>query len=663
MSLADCIRQETDMLKTVTYRILHSVFHSRMQTGRSDFPYMLAPCDSSGQISSDCLRSGWGTGHQCASSLIADGRHDMSQWGLISKEGDARKYIPRIALGAASGEYNPLLQLVRFPKRRDFLHPILSQQEQSDAYTRTEELAASECIVDELPASHSIFALLFPSILHRITTAIIAEKLRTTLLSAVAFDSTDLPLIVRAITSSTTGEDDYQRLEFLGDCILKFFASVHLMSLKLKWPESLLTGKKGTIVSNGCLARASLAIGLDKFIINKRFTGAKWCPQYARDLLTAPETVPKVERSKKLLADVIESLIGASYLVGGFDEAFECIQILLPCEPWSPVPVASSILNEAAPADATPINLNLLESLVGHAFQKKMLLLEALTHVSFQGASTQTHSSYERLEFLGDAVLDYIVTKKIYAHEPPLPPPKMHSIRSAMVNESFLAFRMFETTIPEETTNKITMEKELQHRALWQFLRSGEAALNIGRDTALKQYKHARGQIIAGLSSDARFPWHLLALVDAPKFLSDIVESVIGAIYIDSQGDISACEAFIRHLGILDCLERILRDSVDCFHPKERLNLLVVEKKVKYVRLPEVEGTCPSGNKMYKVQVKVDGQDVGGIVEGVKRLQAEVIAAWKVCAILESRSDVVMRDASEDDFFDANEGGGVTLEC
>ncbi|KAF2829875.1 dicer-like protein 2 [Ophiobolus disseminans] len=651
---------EIDMLKSVTYKILSSVFHSRMAAKRCDFPYLLVPCDSSGDPLSNCRLPNWGQGCRRATALIAEGRHDMSQWGLISQDGDARKCIPRITFKATSGEINPLLQLVRLPKRRDFLHPVNAQAEQNDAYTRTEELAASECIVDELPASVSIFALLFPSILHRLTIALIAETLRATLLAPVSFDVTDIPLIVRAITSSATEDDNYQRLEFLGDCILKFIASVHLMSHKLKWPESLLTGKKGRIVSNGFLARASIAAGLDKFVITKRFTCAKWSPRYSRDMLLETEDTPTVERSSKLIADVIESLIGASYTVGGFDKALHCIQTLLPLEPWTPVPVANTVLYEAALADATPINFTTLENLIGHNFHKKMLLLEALTHGSFQGANTQTHSSYERLEFLGDAVLDYIISKRLYAHEPPLSHQKMHGIRTAMVNASFLAFRMFETTLPEETTDKSTLHADVQQRALWQFLRSSEPALNVSRDIALRQHNLVREKINDGVLHDARFPWHLFAQTDPPKFLSDIVESVIGAIYIDSHGDISACEVFVRRLGILDCLERIFRDSVDCLHPKERINHLVMQKKMKYVRVHGSEEAGTRGNNRYRCQVKVGGEDVGGVVEGLKRLQAETIAAWKVVTIFENRADGATEDASEDEFYDTE--GGVMLQ-
>lgn len=634
-----------------------------MESGRCDFLYLLTPCDASGHVLSDCQNANWGQGVRRATALISDGRQDMLKWGLISQDNDARKYIPRITHKAASGEENPLLQLVKLPKRRDFLHPVLNQVDGNDAHTRVEELAASQCVVDELPASYSVFAVLFPSILHRLTVAILADTLRTTLLAPVAFDATDLPIMIRALTASATDDENYQRLEFLGDCILKFVASTHLMADNIDWPESYLTAKKGAIVSNGFLARASLAAGLDKFVIAKRFTASKWSPRYSGNVLasTEPAAATKIERSSKLIADVVESLIGASYVVGGFDEAFLCIQTLLPLEAWTPIAVSNATLTAAAPEDTASINLRTLETLVGYTFQKKMLLLEALTHASFRGANTHTHSSYERLEFLGDAVLDYIVSRRLYAHDSNLPHNKMHGIRSAMVNASFLAFRMFEMTIVEEATNKSTMLPEVQHRALWQFLRSGSIAVNVQRDVALKQHKQSREEIIAGLQNDIWFPWQLLALTDAPKFLSDIVESVIGAIYVDSYGDFARCEDFIRRLGILDCLERILRDEVDCFHPKERLGVLAVDNTVQYVCVKDDKEA--GGSKEYSCRVMVGGKEVGGVVKGLKRLNAETMAAWNACMVLSGRRDVIMEDASDgEEFFEAHDGGGVMLD-
>jgi dsRNA-specific ribonuclease len=415
------------------------------------------------------------------------------------------------------------------------------------------------------------------------------------------------------------------------------------MAANLRRPEGWLTAKKGRLVSNCYLARATLAAGLDSFIFYKKFTGAKWKPKYIGQALADTALPAKQEKGSKLIADIIESLIGASYLVGGFSKAFACIQTVLPLETWTPIPDASVILYDAAPTQDAVMNLHLVEELIGHTFTKKSLLLEALTHQAYNGINAHSVSSYERLEFFGDAVLEYLISRRLYAHKPELPHPTMHGIRTAMINASFLTYRMFETTVAEELTNKTTLQPEVHHRALWQFLRSSSYELNAERDKAHKQHDEAREAIAKALEHDSRFPWHALSLTDPPKFLSDIVESVLGALYIDTHGSIPACEAFVQRLGILPALEHIFVNNIDCFHPKERLNVMARDKKCKYIRVAsngEVDDWgMDGGNKVYRVQVQIGGERVGGPVEGVKKLQAETIAAWKAIGVLEGKKE------------------------
>ncbi|XPS72365.1 Dicer-like protein 2 [Ascochyta lentis] len=663
--------KDLTQLRFITRKILQSIHAGRMQEERYDFLWLLAPCDSTGATPELANWDSATDGYQSAQSLLSNAMGQTSQWGLISVNGNNRKYFlkaGRLLLMNNAHSQPPVTQLqaTLVPRRRDFLHRVLNSNNPNDAYTRVEKFASPECVVDNLPASYAMVALLLPSILHRIEVAMIAETLRTTLLEPVEFKADDLPLVVTALTASSTDEDsNYQRLEFLGDCILKFVSSLHVMAENPTWPESFLTGKKGKIVSNGFLARATLAAGLDKFVSTKRFTGAKWSPRYAADVLATTTLPVKQNRSSKLIADVVESLIGVGYIVGGFPKALACMQTLLPLERWTAVPTANDILYRAAPTNLAVTNLETLEPLIGYTFTKKMLLLEALTHASYTGPNA--HCSYERLEFLGDAVLDYIISARLYAHNPPLPHQKMHAMRTAMANAAFLTFSMFETTIAEETINKTNLQPEVHQRALWQFLRSGSQQLAAIREVAWQQHAEVREQFHRALEQDEEFPWHLLALTNAPKFLSDIVESVIGAIYIDSRGDFSACEVFVRRLGILDSLERILRDNVDCLHPKERLGHLAVERSVQYVRMPgdaqHSIGLPPGMSKVYRCQVKVGGEDVGGVVEGLTRLNAETIAAWGANKILRGKEDVGMRGSeAEDVFFDADEGGGRMLE-
>jgi dsRNA-specific ribonuclease len=342
------------------------------------------------------------------------------------------------------------------------------------------------------------------------------------------------------------------------------------------------------------------------------------------------------------------------------------MQTLLPLEPWTAITSSTQILYDAVPTDVDITSLATVETLIGYTFTKKMALLEALTHASYKGPLA--NCSYERLEFLGDAVLDYIISRRLYAHMPELGHAKMHGIRTAMANAAFLAFRMFETTVAEERTVPPDMHRETHHRCLWQFLRSDAATLVAKRDAAIEQYDAAKEAIRHSLQHEEVFPWHILALTDSPKFLSDIVESVLGAIYVDSRGDIAACEVFVRNLGISECMDRILRDGVDCLHPKERLGILAVDKGVQYVAVDD-DDVASGTRKKLGCQVRVGGVDVGGVVEGVKRLNAQVVAAWEACKILQARKtnigdgggDIEMKMGTEDqsdeeEWFDAEEG-------
>ncbi|KAH7075677.1 dicer-like protein 2, partial [Paraphoma chrysanthemicola] len=652
---------EITMLRSITFTILYSVFGGRMNEDQSDFPWLLCPCDSQGRASGGALSPDWTAGSYSATELLAKGCHDVSKWGLVTQQGDLRKYIARSISTQEDGPIlgSQVLRATRFPKRRDFLHIPAESADTAQAYTRIEEIPVSKCVVDAVPATLSISALLLPSILHKIELGIIAETLRTTILRSVGFGTIHVPLLVQALTSSAADEkDNYQRLEFLGDCVLKYIATIHLMGDNLIAPESYLTEKKGKIVSNGFLARAALATGLDVFVITKRFTGAKWTPRYISDLLACATPDKMVERSSKLIADIIESLIGVSYVAGGFDMAFRCIRTLLPAENWTTVSSAVTLLYKAAPADVTPTQFSTLEQLIGRTFGKNTLLLDALTHPSFSGP--HVFSSYQRLEFLGDAVLDYIVSERLFVHEPPLSHRTMHAIRTATVNASFLAFRMFETTVTEEVTDKTTKQRAYEHRALWQYLRSGGPEIIRSRDIASQRHQQVRDQVNSALQNDAKYPWHLFALTSAPKVLSDIVESVIGAIFIDSRGDIDACEVFVRRLGILGCLERILRDGVDCLHPKERLGHLAVEKDVRYTRVQDGKESDDGRRRDYACQVYVGGNKIGDVVTGLEKLNAETIAAWRAVNILEGQRHET--DSEDDEFFDAENGGGILLD-
>ncbi|KAK3066749.1 hypothetical protein LTS18_001518, partial [Coniosporium uncinatum] len=254
----------------------------------------------------------------------------------------------------------PTLIVTKLPKRRDFLHSVPKSNQDNEAYTKPMMLPASCCTVDKIPITSAMFALFLPSILHRFEIAMIAETLRTTVLCTVRIR--DAGLIETAITHISAAEPtDYQRLEFLGDCVLKYSMSIHLSATHLTWPEGYLTAAKSQKVSNGSLARASLKAGLDQFIIAKPFTGAKWRPRYVQEMASSIADPTPVQRSSKIVADIVESLIGASIADGGLRRAETCLSVLLPEERWQFDQYAGILFDSAPTHD---VHLELLEDLI-----------------------------------------------------------------------------------------------------------------------------------------------------------------------------------------------------------------------------------------------------------------------------------------------------------
>ena len=81
-----------------------------------------------------------------------------------------------------------------------------------------------------------------------------------------------------------------------------------------------------------------------------------------------------------------------------------------------------------------------LERELGYTFKDKNLLLEALTHSSYTNEMRiNKRNHYERLEFLGDAVLELLSSEFLYARFPDVPEGGLSKKRAAMVCEQSLA--------------------------------------------------------------------------------------------------------------------------------------------------------------------------------------------------------------------------------
>ena len=82
------------------------------------------------------------------------------------------------------------------------------------------------------------------------------------------------------------------------------------------------------------------------------------------------------------------------------------------------------------------LGVDQIEKITGYTFKEKSFLLQAFTHPSY--GDNRLTGSYEKLEFLGDAVLDYLVTCYIYTNTN-ADPGRLTDIRSALVCNNMFA--------------------------------------------------------------------------------------------------------------------------------------------------------------------------------------------------------------------------------
>ncbi|KAG6837138.1 hypothetical protein H0H93_014043 [Arthromyces matolae] len=617
-----------EVARKFTKMLFWSLNGSRMSWDKDDFPYLVLP--------SDTTESHWERRREWiqSNSTVTGAKHADEYVVNAEKFGKEFSYPTDVAIVRAGFQFAkgyqfvawrfepldeeeesklrerysrlgdpkivyPLLEVRPLHPRTNFLIPTASQ-----AIRQTESLflLPDMSAISILSPDESDYALLLPSILRSFACSMTVSSLRDELFTATPLSQIPDSLLLTALTAPVSGErSNYQRLETLGDTVLKYLVSIQLLAEYPLWHEGYLSKKKDHSVSNVRLAKRNITLSLYRWIIRDRMLGKKWKPNYiVREIAeekpanyvtdTAAEAIeedsgkkkkkPQQELSTKVLADVVESIIGASYLHGGFSLSYECARFFDLGLRWHPIPDRiEAMLSRVQTAEEYPPQLVIVERLLGYTFARKGLLIEALTHSSYEH---DLHTpSYERMEFLGDSVLDMIVTDFLY-HAPgkDYSPGHIHIRRSAVVNAHILSYICLSSSTEADATmpgvsqdGSIGLVAESHRIYLWQcLLHSSPTILEAQRNTATR-YKYHKDEIRNSLEHGNLFPWANLIRLQAPKFLSDMVESLIGAVFLDSGGDINVATTLVGRLGILPILNRIVRDDVDVLHPVSRLSL------------------------------------------------------------------------------------------
>lgn len=215
------------------------------------------------------------------------------------------------------------------------------------------------------------------------------------------------------------------------------------------------------------------------------------------------------------------------------------------------------------------IALAALESALGYRFSSVELVQLALTHRSY-ASEHDLDVSYERLEFLGDAVLQLVVTRHLYDEYPALAEGEMAKVRAAVVNQASLA--------------------DVARR------------LGIGDHVILGEGELRSG----GREKDS--------------ILSDTVESLLGAMYLD--GGYKPAAALVLELLTPDIAERAASPGKLDF--KTRLQELLARRGLQHRY--EVTESGPDHAKTFTAALWVDGELVA-TGYGTSKKRAEQSAA------------------------------------
>ena len=495
----------------------------------------------------------------------------------------------------------PLIEARRIDKR-NFLIPMPDESKGVDAVSQKTVLLLQDSTVVTLISSHEAqYALWAPSIIRHLQVVCTVSSMRDTLFVRTPLAQIPLDLLLTAITMPAARErSHYQRLETLGDTTLKYAVSIQLLSAHPLWHEGYLARRKDHAVSNANLAKMAIGRRLYKWIIRDILIPRKWKPMRASDPAalvfdekpqSSPDMANMTEKQKrrvsvarnlstKVLADVVEALIGAAYFHGGFAMGIECMKVFDLDLSWRPLPECiDAMCSRVVDLPYYPTQIGIVESILGYTFRRKTIAVEALTHASYQ--SDLETISYERMEFLGDAVLDMLVTDYIYgAPGKDYRPGNIHLIKTAVVNAHFLAMLCLRasTELPVvmptwSQGDGVTVTEDQQCLYLYKcLLHSNVHILDEQRATFTRwERPGGRDEIEAALTEGRAFPWSALTSLQAPKFLSDMFESLLGAVYLDSRGDLDTVRDVLRRLGHWEVLESIVNRDTDVQHPVSRL--------------------------------------------------------------------------------------------
>ena len=214
-----------------------------------------------------------------------------------------------------------------------------------------------------------------------------------------------------------------------------------------------------------------------------------------------------------------------------------------------------------------------IERKLGYRFKHQEILELALTHRSFTHENDSLPEAYsnERLEYLGDAVLELVVAHELFTQFPESDEGELTEMRRILVNGRFLAQKA--------------------------------EALGIGSEIRMSQGEAETGGR------------------EKPSILADTYEAILGAIFLD--GGIKAARRFIERFHLADRDEQLNAVSHKNF---KGLLLERLQSRGKHPEYRLLSERGPDHEKIFEVAVYLDGREIGRGI-GKSKKSAEKAAA------------------------------------
>ncbi len=235
--------------------------------------------------------------------------------------------------------------------------------------------------------------------------------------------------------------------------------------------------------------------------------------------------------------------------------------------------------------------LKALEKLLGFRFRKRELLKQALTHKSFANEKRMASTAHnERFEFLGDAVLELVVSHVLMTTYPDAPEGELSKLRAAMVNEKTLASMAKSVGIGEN--------------------------LYLGKGEEIGQGR------------------------EKPSLLSDAYEAILGALYLD-RGFPKTFKLLQKHVQTL--LEMVTSGGYTDYKTQLQERAQNLFKSVPRYRMVDQSG--PDHDKTFRVEIQIN-KETYGLGEGKSKKDAEQNAAKIALEELEKKKLCIVSEAS-----------------